>query len=172
MAWTSRPLRQLHPGIALIEHRSAPGEAAKIAAETAHLVLPDERNQARHLANVARLVLLRDEGGWWSDYDLIPLVPFTNLPMNATAAHWLGMRCNCWMAFEAGHPALTLALDLIVAAADGPPTYSTQVSGERILDAACNDDVARMQLCLDSNGLVNTAAEPWAIHLGGSLRGV
>ncbi len=172
MAWTTKTLRQLNPEVEVIEHRWPPDEAVKLAQATAHLVLPDSHNQARHVANIARLVLLRDFGGWWVDYDLIPLVPFAELPVNATAEHRTGLRCNCWMSFEADHPALHAALDHIALTASGDYlSQSNRISGEWMLSDIWGDDVERLRMTIDSDGMINPEALHWGVHVCSLLRG-
>lgn len=83
-----------------------------LIASSAQLVPAHRR--AVHASNVARVGLLWQFGGWWADHDLEPLgVPWTDLPWPATAAHRNGSRCNAWLGFPAGHPALELVLDAI-----------------------------------------------------------
>lgn len=117
----------------------------------------------RHRANVVRLWLLHQYGGWWTDHDFIPLVSYETLPFPATAAHRGGERCGCWVGFPAGHPALALGLKIIATA---PPSNerSRDVSGDGFLNRIAGDDVVRMKLYIDVDGRMNDGATPWGIH--------
>lgn len=119
---------------------------------------------ARHRANIVRLALLAEFGGWWADHDLIPLVDFSTLPFPATAEHRGGMRCNCWLAFPPAHPALIETLARAMTAPVDPHGESRSVSGERLLNSVCSDEVARVRLLIDVDGRFNDAAQPWAVH--------
>lgn len=108
---------------------------------TAHLITG--RPLALHAANVARAGLLYEHGGWWADHDLITSTPFTELPFPATAAHPDGNRCNCWLAFPAGHRAPEAVLEAIEAAT-GPKRRPALVSGCYLWREHTPDDVARL----------------------------
>lgn len=163
--WTGRVLRRLHPGIPVTDWTpdTAPAAALDLAAGTAHLVVPARHVQ--HEANIVRLVLLWEHGGWWADHDLVPLDPFPTLPSPATAGHRYGRRCNCWLAFPAQHPALADALDAIAATAPGPPRQAADVSGEGLLTRLWGDDIGRLPLPVDASGHPNPDAPRWAVHL-------
>ena len=107
-------LRELNPGVEIQDWSPStlPVWVSELASMSADRVV--EHRQAQHWANVARIGLLVEYGGWWADWDLNPKVPFASLPFPATAAHGdRGFRCNCWMAAPAADAGMTaLAEDL------------------------------------------------------------
>lgn len=131
-------------------------EWADLAAATAHLVVPTR--QAHHVANVARLGLLFDHGGWWADHDLEPLRPWSALPAPASGAYSWGDRCSCWLAFRRHHPLLRVALQSIAATPDGPPRTAVEVSGEAMLGRVWPPSVASVPVA------------GWARHHGWTAR--
>ncbi len=139
-----------------------PPEIEHLTERLVPLVVPEHEH--RHRANVARLWILLEHGGWWADHDLTPLVPFDSLPFPATAAHRAGNRCNCWLAFPKGHPALTATLAALAETPPAAPQRSPWVSGERVLDRFVGDDVARLTLPVDADGKPNRGAVQWCRH--------
>lgn len=145
---------------------SVPLEALDLAHKTVHLV--DPRDSYRHRANIVRLYLLYFYGGMWADYDMEFVGSLTDLPSVATAAHRPGVRCNCWMAFPAGHQALEQALEAIAALPEQPPRRSPFVSGENLLSRLWGSEVAEVLVYVDIDGRVNEEAPKVLIHRGAS----
>ena len=161
-------LRHLHHGAVVdLTDDDIPDDVLDLAA--APVVAPADA--LRHRANVVRLWVLHERGGWWADSDLLPVRPFYELPSPATAGHAGRGRCSCWLAFPAGHPVLAAALNYV---ADAPPSTtaaSREVSGEALLDDLCGSDVARLDLPWDAVGQ-RTGGELWADHLFANHTGV
>lgn len=159
--WTRCVLYSLGHTVREWEVEDLPREVTDIA-EIGFKYLP-ESEHVRHLSNVVRWWALFVYGGYWADYDLIPLRSFASLPFPATANHGQS-RCSSFLAFPPNHPIPSLALDHIVRHT-GNVGSSKLLSGEGMLDAICTDDVARIELPIDSLGQVHAQADPWAIHL-------
>lgn len=117
----------------------------------------------RHRANIIRYWLLNQYGGWWVDHDLVPLVSFESLPFPAIAAHGNGEACGCWLAFPERHAFLARALDAITLAPPSHTARSCEVSGSQLIDRL-DPDVRRVRLWIDTDGVFNEGASPWAIH--------
>lgn len=161
-----RPDAQLPDPVVDWTDDDVPLEYLHLADTTAHLVVPDPRQQLRHRANVVRLGLLYEHGGWWADYDLTALASFSTLPSVATASHGT-TRCNCWLAFPARHPCLRTALDAIADQPDAEPRLSVYVAGEEFLTALWSpEEVPHVPVFVDVNGSTNPGAPPVLIHAG------
>lgn len=147
---------------------TVPPEWLRLVEQTSHLVVPVDHR--RHEANVIRLHLLYTHGGMWADYDLRFIGPITELPSPATASHQPGVRCNCWMAFPAGHPALLQALTAIteLVGTAAAPQRSPNVSGEALLSGLWGPEVAEVPLYEDINGRINETAPRLLAHRGTS----
>lgn len=126
-----------------------------------------ERDRVRHRANIIRLALLYEFGGWWYDHDVIPLRPVNALPYPIVAAHGDRM-CNSFMGFPAGHPELKLALDKI--AANPPGSLTSPVSsGEAFLNEIVT--VSRISYPFDAAGRpITFGSRPFAVHLYGTSK--
>lgn len=125
-------------------HLDLPGWIQRLVDKTAPLVIPERQHQ--HTANVARIGLLWEFGGWWADCDLLPHRSFSELPQRATAAHRNGSACNCWMAFGANDQDLALILNELETLEPAPPRRAVEVSGEQLLWRMLPDDVALVQV--------------------------
>lgn len=122
-------------------------------------------DELRHRANVVRLGLLFEYGGWWADHDVTALARFELLPSPATAAHRGGHRCNCWLAFPAKHVALAHALAAIDRGRNRG--RSMVVSGESLLhELWSSDEVARVLVRFDIDQRENMDA-PFALKHDG-----
>lgn len=126
-----------------------------------------ESDQMRHRANVIRLALLYEYGGWWYDHDVFPLTPVRMLPFPVVACHGARM-CNSFMGFPAGHPELKLALDRI--AVNPPGSLSSPVaSGEILLNEIVT--VPKISYPFDAAGRrIPFTPNPFAVHFYGTSR--
>lgn len=163
---SGRALLELNPEATLVDWspRSVPAAVRALIDATAGLVV--DAHQIRHAANVVRLWALYDLGGVWVDHDVTCYAPFSVMPSPATAAHRNGHRCNCWLQFPSGHPALVEALSAIVDAPQGAAKSSTEVSGERLLQRLWGDEVQRVTVHRDIDGRVDPSAHRWFDHAG------
>lgn len=161
--WVGNVVRKLHPHMPVFDwtDRKLPRQIVAFADDTAGQV--GEQDRLRHRANVIRWSLLYEMGGWWADHDLIPLVPFTTLPVPATAAH--GTRCTCWLAFPQHHETPAAALEAIRTTVPTGTARSVDVSGENLLERLCQDAIPRLELPFDAGGSPIRGTKAWAVHL-------
>lgn len=146
--WTGEP----HPLAAFIGNAvvaNAPGPVLDWSDET----LPEgcreaiERNadkvhpldEIRHRCNIIRWWMLYHHGSYTIHHDLIPLVPFVELPFPVTAAHTDEWRCSSFLAFPKGHEVPAYALEAIDRAPRCETGAAPEVSGERLLDRLAGD---------------------------------
>lgn len=119
---------------------------------------PDD--QLRHRANLARLWLLNEHGGWWVDHDVILTARLDTLPYPMAAAH--GTLCSCVLGLPKQHPTLTAALE-VVDANEPSDRRSPVVSGEALLNRLRTPDVRLLPLAYDASG--RSLGGTWAVHL-------
>lgn len=155
--WTGKALRFLGHKVETWNDETLPKECLFFADKHMHLV---ESRTLRHRANLVRWWLLAEYGGWWADYDLIPLRSFTTLPFPATASHD-GVRCTSWLAFPAQH-SVPLAMLEVIKSSSGVGA-SPDMSGERLLQQICSPEIPMVPLPINRNGYPE--GEPWAVHL-------
>ena len=116
----------------------------------------------KHRANIVRLLLLHDFGGAWYDYDIIPLLPVSALPVPSVASH--ETLCNSFMAFNQGDHRLSEAIDaLAVQPAIG--LRSMLVSGSLFLRRFLSD-VHHLEYPFAPNGRLLSCDRPFAVQLG------
>lgn len=158
--WTRVALMSLGHEVRDWDNESLPSEVLMLAGASS-VNLPATEH-VRHVSNVVRWWALHVFGGWWADYDLIPLRSFNTLPFPVTANHH-STRCTSFLGFPPDHPVPGMALERI-AAHTGRVRSSGLLSGEGMLNDICTDDVAKLELPIDANGTVRTD-DPWAVHL-------
>lgn len=166
-AWQHTLLSELNPFDEVVDWSptTLPTGLQDLLGHCSDMVRPED--EVRHRANIIRLWLLNEFGGWWVDHDLIPLRPFDSLPFPATAAHGR-TRCSCWLAFPAGHPLLWQALNSATNAPRSSTASSIEVSGEHLITRLTDGrfkHVPGIQLPIDGHGHPIEGAEPWAVHL-------
>lgn len=130
-----------------------------------HAALATPRTRLRHRANMIRWWALATFGGAWFDHDALPLTPLDRFPSAWTAA--LGQaRTSCACAFPVGHP-LPLAMLDHVDTYNGPSLDCWHLSGDRLVDQLCDEEVARIQLPYDAAGGLRTSDGdgPQIVHL-------
>lgn len=125
-------------------------------------------DQLRHRSNMVRVWLLHELGGVWIDYDITVHEPIEQWRRPFAAAH--GGLCNCVLGFDAGHPMLAEALEVIDAAPDDPHGWSVEVSGELMLHRIRTPDVELVQLPRDRLGRPLEGGRPWVVHRYASTR--
>lgn len=143
---------------------TVPAWLLDLADQTVWRVEPGD--ELRHRANIVRLGLLYEHGGWWADHDLTTLGSFAGLPSPATAQHRGGRRCNCWLAFPAGHSALEETLRQI--SLQSHRGRSTAVSGEDLMEAMWGDEIGRVGVRFDIDGIEDMDAPRVLSHRGDS----
>ena len=123
-----------------------------------------ETDAYKHSANIVRLLLLWDYGGAWYDYDVIPLLPVSQLPVPSVGSHQ-GL-CNSFMNFEKKDERIERALNAILEQphSDSPASL---VSGSEFLRDFL-DGVHYLEYPFSPLGTVLHGSRPFAVHLGGS----
>lgn len=146
--WLSKCLRSLNPDMELREwHDDTLPRSIRTLADV-HEDQVQSADRIRHRANIIRLALLAEYGGWWYDYDVVPLCPVSALPVPVVGAH--GGLCNSFLGYPAGHPELAAALDAITAHPADDTARSTDVSGENFLQPILT--AHRVSYPFDSSG--------------------
>jgi hypothetical protein len=166
--WTGKCLRSIHPDMQVTDWTDEllPEQVVDWLYEHQHDVR--EADYFRHRANMVRLWLLNEYGGWWVDHDVLLLQPLTTLPYPMVAAHGT-MACNSVMGLPAGHPLLAEMLT-VADAAQPSDARSPDVCGERVLDRLRHDhpDVHLLRLAYSPAGRWQHST--WAIHLYNWMR--
>lgn len=162
--FTSSVLRRVHPEFDIRDWTDGdlPKPLMKILEASTHKVRPEFA--MRHRANVVRLWVLREYGGWWVDHDFLALTPFDELPFPATAQHADGTRCNCWLAFPPNHWLLEQALDHICEFEPHQPRSSMEMSGEGLLTKLADSTISAIRLPLEVDGTRVLGTSLWGIH--------
>jgi hypothetical protein len=121
----------------------------------------NERQQARHAANVARYQILSRYGGIWMDHDVVPL---RRLPPGPWVANWGEGPLTGIMAFDAGHPLpelMTLMQQTL------KPHYTSLESGDRLMAKALHrmtKPVQYLSVMYNRQGRLMDAGAP-LVHL-------
>jgi hypothetical protein len=161
--WLGNCIHSLNPGVDINnwKDRDLPSEYSKFYNDTQ----VRGRDAYKHKANIVRLLVLLDFGGAWYDYDVVPLLPVTSLPVSSVGSH-RGL-CNSFMYFERGDERLEAALDGIM---EQPPSDrpSTVVSGSTFLRSFF-PEVHYLEYPFGPDGQLLTGSRPFAIHLGDGL---
>lgn len=162
--WLGNAIRSLNPTIELHDWTDddLPLPFLTILASCARQVCPAD--QLRHRSNIIRLYLLIHHGGYWYDYDVIPLCPATSLPYPSAASHGInGSLCNSFLCSPPNNSQLISAYDSIIAAPHSTTARSPDISGERLLHGLF--DVPLLAYPFDSRGYKLGADSPFAVHL-------
>lgn len=168
--WTGPEPSLLEPWLQYCLHSLNPGVEVK---DWTDETIPEEywkfvndyqvrfEDTVKHQSNIFRLLLLFDFGGAWYDYDVVPLLPVSSLPVPSVGSH-KGL-CNSFMAFNRGDDRLDLALEAIIQQPDSDRP-STVVSGSVFLRTYLTD-VHYLEYPFSPTGQVLHGNRPFAVHL-------